>query len=559
MFFVIAGIIFLVGLKSPFIGDDFPQIVDNPQVHSLAHIPELFREGTFADIPGQAEQNSGGYRPLMMTAFSLLYSVFGAQPVVFHVFMLLIAVLNAFLLFLVFRYCMPQVLALGLALIFLAHPLNSQMVFSIPVTQDALFFLFGILGFWTILRFQDKSVWYLALSAALLLLSLLSKETGILFVIMALVYTCIATRKRFYVLLALSAVVLAVYIPLKLHAVGLGYSAGNAPIEGLALAQRLLHVPELVMFYITRFAFPLDLAQAYYWTHSDITLRHFVVPLIFDVSVLSVLAYAGHRIRHEDMKLFVMYVFFACWLLVGLGAHLHIVPLDMTASETWFYFPMVGLLGMAGAAGVALIPRTYWVRCGYILTAVVCLLAVRTFVRGFDWQSQTRLAYSNIAVSKEDYISYNLIANDFLRRGEYAQAKEYATQSVALHPFGTNYNTLASAELYAGNYAAAQDGFIKAIRYGGDSLQVYQNLGLLYAVYDGDTDSAKAFYSTAVAKFPHDATLWFYAAVFANNQGYDTTAKQAISRAHTLGDTDQEAYVKIISGQPYTFTLGKVR
>jgi hypothetical protein len=68
-----AGIVvFWSGLTSPFLGDDFDQIVDNIPVHSLANIRLFFEGGTFYNGHGLAPLSGAYYRPLMTAVFSLL-------------------------------------------------------------------------------------------------------------------------------------------------------------------------------------------------------------------------------------------------------------------------------------------------------------------------------------------------------------------------------------------------------------------------------------------------------------------------------------------------------
>jgi len=52
--------------------------------------------------------------------------------------------------------------------------------------QEELFFLFGILAIWSLLRFD--SVKSLIFAALCLFLSLLSKETAVVFIVVALLY-----------------------------------------------------------------------------------------------------------------------------------------------------------------------------------------------------------------------------------------------------------------------------------------------------------------------------------------------------------------------------------
>lgn len=136
----IGFVAFSSGLNNPFMGDDLKQIVENVPVHSISNLWLFFSSSTFY-VQGAASPLQGVYyRPLMSTVFSLLYNVFGPQPFYFHVLQLALGVASASILYLVFRYSFNTITSLCLALIFLVHPLNSQVIYAIANMQDVLFF-----------------------------------------------------------------------------------------------------------------------------------------------------------------------------------------------------------------------------------------------------------------------------------------------------------------------------------------------------------------------------------------------------------------------------------
>jgi 4-amino-4-deoxy-L-arabinose transferase-like glycosyltransferase len=269
--------IFSTGLTSPFHGDDIFQIVTALPVHSITNIRLFFEGGTIYTGHGLAPLSGTYFRPLMTTIYSLIYSLFGARPVAFHIVQLALYVGSASLLYLIFKYSFKTVMALILAIIFLIHPLNSQVVYAIQYMQDALFFFFGILAIWLLLRFKSiRSLWLVALC---LFLSLLSKETAVVFIIMALLYLFWFNRDRFYKFIYIMVVPVAAYLALRINAVGTTVYSNVAPIDHLNLLDRLLTMPSIVLFYITKFVFPWKLATAYYWTYSSFSVRHVLLPL----------------------------------------------------------------------------------------------------------------------------------------------------------------------------------------------------------------------------------------------------------------------------------------
>jgi hypothetical protein len=544
-------VVYLRGLKNPFLGDDTTQIVNNPVVHSISHIILLFEGGTFYQGQGIAPLNGYYYRPLMMTVFSLLYSIFGLHTFYFHLFQLLLCIGSAILLYMVFEYFFDPMLSLVLALIFLVHPLNSQVVFAIPSMQDALFFFFGILGFWLLLRF--KSVQSLGLVALCLFLCMLAKETAVVFIAVSLLYLLWFNRERLYKFIGFMVLPTILYLVLSINAVGISRHANIAPIDRLDLVGRLFTAPSILLFFITKFVFPWKLASAYYWVYPTFSFQHVLLPLIIDLAIIALFVYLAFVIRQKVTKVqYYTYLFFGIWASLGLLTCLQIIPLDMTACETWFYFSMAGVLGMIGIILLAFQDhiRPSW----FIVIAalVIGILGIRTILRAGDWSSAYTLASHDLVASSQDYVAYNDLAVIYTNQGNYRKAKFYEERSVNIFPTYIDYNSLGVILVYMGNYSGAMNAYERGMQYGYSSM-LDENLASLTLVA-GNPNSNRTLLIVMLQKFPKDGTLWIDLALLEDRYGDNTDAKTAIQIAASYGETPS-FYQDIIDNRPFILRL----
>ncbi|MBK9323905.1 MAG: hypothetical protein IPM97_13350 [Bdellovibrionaceae bacterium] len=86
-----------------FILDDEFQILSNPQVQGLSQIFLNFTNSTMARVDGTESVGGVYYKPVMMIFYNLLWNGGGGSPVVFHVFQLMVHILNSFLVFVLFQ------------------------------------------------------------------------------------------------------------------------------------------------------------------------------------------------------------------------------------------------------------------------------------------------------------------------------------------------------------------------------------------------------------------------------------------------------------------------
>jgi hypothetical protein len=283
-----------------------------------------------------------------------------------------------------------------------------------------------------------------------LLFSLLSKEAGILFLILTLIYIFIFLRKKLWEFLKYVPFILGIYLILRINAIGIfAKVTQNAPIEKLSLLGRLINVPEIFSFYVKTFLFPSNLAVMYQWINTKIDFVHFLFPLIIDVIFLGIIVFFAHYLYNRSLKkYFLIFVFFAIWFFLGMSLYLQIIPLDMTVSEQWFYFPIIGILGMIGVMLEAykINLKNKWI----ILVVLILLtsLSLRTIIRSFDFKDSFTLATHDLKVSKEAYGLEHELSNIYFVKGDLEEAKIHAEKSIALYPYVFNYNDLGNAYFY---------------------------------------------------------------------------------------------------------------
>lgn len=556
LIFIVGLLVYFRGLNTPFIGDDALQIVDNIPVHSISNIKLFFQGSTFYNGEGLVPLTGSYYRPLMTTTFAVIYTIFGEQPLPFHLVQIVLGIGSAVFLYLFLTYSFKNCIALLLSLLFLVHPINSQVLYALPSMQDALFIFFGLFALWSLARFRSTKA--LIITVIALMLSLLSKESGILFVAMSFLLLYWFDRPRLYPFIGLFSLPFLAFLILKINAVGLFDTSGNAPISRLGIAGRLMTLPSIFVFYLFKLVFPAELASGYYWIYPDFSFKNVLLPLIVTLIFIALVIYCGFLVRKKAAKsVFATYVFFGLWWAMGMAAVLQILPLDLTASETWFYFPSIGLLGMAGIVLNEYLPDRNTALKWLSLTAIIILicLGMRTNIRAGDRSSEYTLATHDAAASKENFIAYNQIAIHHMNRKDYEQAEFYARKSVEIFPEAVNYNTLGQILTLAGDYPGAHKALTEGTKYQ-DMYALYANLSIL-TLHHGDPVINQKFLRKVARHWPDSLHPWYYLAILEYRLGNTEEAKDAIGQAYRISPTGTttQLYHAITNDRPFNLNI----
>ena len=497
IFILIGLLVYGLSLFNGFVWDDEEQIVNNVFVHSVKNIPLLFQSSTF-NTGGAGVSAGTYYRPLMMTFFSFVYQLFGPNPFFFHLFQLFFHILTAILVYLMFKHFFKEMTAFFIALIFLVHPAGVESVAYISAVQDIFYVLFGILAFYIVIKnrakFEFKNIF---LINTLLFLSLLSKETAILFFIIIFIYQLIFDRKFIFENLIFFMMTVGIYALLRFALAGVFFTPyHNAPIVQLSLWQRIMMIPAIFFYYLKLFFYPLDLAVMQHWVIRTLDFRMLLGSL--SAGILALLLWKQRFNRN--------FIFFFLWFIITIFPYLQIFPLDMTVAERWFYLPVVGILGMMGAV---------WSKSGNKLVImgviIIAIFSIRSFFRTMDWKNGLTLYGRDIKISKGAFDLENNYGVELFRAGDYQEAKVHFLKSTELAPYWwTNWNNLGAVYEQEKNYQKASEYYQKSID-NGQYYLAYENMAKILVLQGKDNPIASGktdeFLRKALEMFPENENL----------------------------------------------------
>lgn len=561
---VVGSLVFYNSLSNQFVLDDYSQIVDNSLVHSIKNIPSMFLGSSFGD---GSQSNGLYYKPIMTSFFGLLYGLFEANPLPFHLFQVVVHISNSILLFCFFKLFYKRNISLVLALIFIVHPINSEAVFYISNLQDVFYIFFGLVAL-LVVRNEKLTIKSYILTGVFLLASLLSKETGVLFVLLVPIFRLFhlnrkltLVKKEISKIIVVVALVIGGYVLLRILVAGLPPSADESfPIVRLSFLGRMSNVPAILYYYFSRVFFPKDIAVGQQWVINSIDFSNFYKPLlIVSMFFVGIVAF-GIRIFISNKKYFKLILFFVFWFSIGVVMLVQIFPLDGTVADRWFLFPIVGLLGLVGVI-VEFI--NYKKSVLFLLVVSIGLFACRTIIRSEDWKDNLTIVRHDTQVTDSFSLESNL-GYQLSRLGYYDEALIHLEKSVNLNPhWWANWNNLGMLYRHKG-YAENDPVYIDKARSSFDRAIEntffqfpYENQAELLLGFKGPQE-AKDFIDSISSKITLDYLLLRYLAITEYKLGNQERAVSAAKQSYLLNPNDTlgyELYQAILNNQKVNFTL----
>ncbi len=404
---VVAGLalvaIYWAGLQGGFFFDDGPSILQAEGVR----LDRLSFDALHQALVSGSSGPSG--RPVAQLSFALNHYFSGFDPFAFKVTNLAIHGLSGILVFgLAWRLlasALPAaqtrnaLMAAGfVAMLWLLHPVQLLPVLHVVQRMTSLSALFLLGALWMHIEARQRGG---RAGVALMLLawgvawplSVLSKETGLLFPVFALAWETILRARsslagldRFgwclVLLVGLAALAVAGYLLSPFSSdLWSGYE-----VRSFSLIERVLTEGRVLWFYLGLMALPQ--MEAFGLHHDDIVLSTGLMspwttlPALLGLAALVILAWGARR-RAPVLA------FGVAWFLIGHALESTVLPLEL-AHEHRNYVPLFGVALMAGWALMQALQRAEAFRtCGVALAAtalVYCsfLTALRAHQYGDD-------------------------------------------------------------------------------------------------------------------------------------------------------------------------------
>ena len=408
----------------------------------ISAIPEIFSHSYLFGYDGREDES---YRPLVLTTFALERDLFDASPFASHLVQVLLYGLTILILFKLLLQLFGENkshLAAIVALLFMLHPIHTEVVANVKSRDEllcALFLFTALLHFHKWLRNKERI--NLIFSAFFYFLATLSKETAVPAVILfpAIIW--------FFEKGSLSQTVrgsLFMILPLGVYAllrtVVLSDVLIKDPIDPVANSLVLAEgASELISTNLGVFTKYVQLAVFPVQMSWDYSISHFPLTGFSNVSAVVGLLILGGL-------LFLLFYGAVRRSIVGFGALIFVATFAITSNffflincvlgERFLFIPVLGVLLIAVVFMDELIRKKNNLKKMALTILVLFSLyfGIRTILRNADWKNNISIYEAGVSVVPNSVKTQFNLGTEYLEQGlssSNAQLKtEWFTKSI---------------------------------------------------------------------------------------------------------------------------------
>jgi tetratricopeptide (TPR) repeat protein len=571
--------------------DDNVVIVRNEYVQQgFQGIPIILSSDAFRSLYEQQnsdQQLSGGrYRPLSIVTFAIEQQLFGSPDdknashldIIRHIGNVFLYILSViFLLYFLRNYIFKEkpIIAFITSLLFIIHPIHTEVVANIKSRDEILSFLFVLLTLTYVFRYADlKKTRCLILSLVFYFLAFLSKEyaVGLLVFIPMLFYIVRNETLQKSIRKAVPFFIVAViYIAIRYSVVGMGSTTENAevmnnPFLYATIPERWATKIEILIRYMRLLFYPHPLSSDY--SYATIPYTNFSnsmvwVSIVIHVSLVTamIVLFFKRNILSFAIAFYLLNLFLISNLIFDIGG---------TMGERLVYNSSLGLVMAISILFEFLLRQLKYpsvlslVISGAIGILLIVWCAVKDYQRNSQWKDDKTLFLADVKTVPNSVLANGNAGKDYIDMSQLPENKNkpqeypiidtgivYLNKAIAIHPqFVNGLLNLGYAYSFKKEYEKAKTYVDSAkVLYASNPYvdSIYRDIGSglsndAIAIMTTQPVKAMAYFKRATEIAPADIDFW-------NNYGYGcvyiskdyNTAKMAFNKALQLDPLNQKA------------------
>lgn len=463
-------------LQNGFVYDDESIIVNNEYAHSIMHLPKAFTGCMWESELGTC-QGFGYYRPFQALSYLLTYQI-SSLAWIFHLVNLLYFLIVVFLIFFFVELLTKNFFISFLsALIFLVHPINTEVVNWASAAAELLYAIFGLLTVIFYITYRQTNLHKkLYLAFLFYFFAILSKEPAVLIPLILLfvdfAFFKITVRKLFswkeikhYLIFG---VVFLIYFFMRLAVLGrLGGAASekNYYHGAFSLLERIYTFFTLFAQYLEKLFYPYPLL----FFHSFEKSANFISSQFLISAIVAIIFLAAIYLFLKSNKNF--FALSLVWFFVFLAPALFSVNTlgENVFSERYLFVPSIGFAFALSAFLFYLWQKKSIFKLGVIIIIIFIIGSSWVIVhsRNKAWKDNETL-YTTTLVQNPEAVAMRLnLGAELIEKGDLDRAEEEYLKIIQYNPHW--------AEIY----------------------KAYYNLGTIYRE-KGNTEKAIVYYQQSI-------------------------------------------------------------
>jgi tetratricopeptide (TPR) repeat protein len=514
---VVAGIAaYANSLSGPFIYDDLSAIVENPTIRQLSSIGQV--------LSPPCDGGSLTSRPVLNVSLAINYSLGQLDVWGYHATNLAIHLIGGLLLLAIARrtFELPTLrsqfgdaamgLALGIALLWTVHPLQTESVTYVIQRAESLAGVFYFLVLYSVIRGSQSTsgAWWHGLAVVACWLGVAVKEPVITAPLVVLLYDRTFLEDSFGKIMRRRAWLYAglfaswgfqVYLQAKTGLPVLDKELGTIGFWGYVRTE-----PGVILYYLRLSLWPHPLCLSYEWPVAN-TLGT-ILPGVLVVGSLGLVTAWGLVNRRG-------WAFLGAWFFLILAPTSSIMPLPQPAFEHRMYLPLasvVALVVVGGYLAAQSMVRSGWIN-GRLSTGVglglVSLAAVAmgcvTFQRNKVYQSELSIWQDTVAKAPHNPHARNGLGLALVDTDPTAAIEQYQEAIRRKPDLAVAQGNWGNALLKLGRPAEALEHYRDAIRLDPKIIACHVGMGVALT-NTGRQAEAVDCYRTALRLRPDDPT-----------------------------------------------------